>query len=67
VSSEFINFYLKDKQEELKKKWKIVYFLEDELVNNNEKNINYNNEIKNYYSISKLKKILKNKKYVTKD
>ena len=70
MKSEFINFYLNDKKEELEKKWKIISFLEEKL----EENITTDNEplfkkqIKsdnNYYSISKLKSVLTKKKNVT--
>ena len=63
MGSEFINFYLKDKQEELKNKWKIVSFLEGE-IEDFEKEIDSE---QNYYSISRLKKILKNRKNVAKN
>jgi len=103
VSSEFINFYLKDRQKELKRKWKIISFLEDELLETSEtdgkilKNENtkkivkenksktiilkkensdvnimntdtankHKNKHRNYYSILKLKEILKNKNNAT--
>jgi len=64
AGEEFINFYLKDKEEELKSKWKIVSFLEDE-IEDLEKETTNNKQ--NYYSISKLKEILKNKKNVAKN
>ena len=103
MSSEFINFYLKDRQKELKRKWKIISFLEDELLETSEtdgkilKNENtkkivkenksktiilkkensdvnimntntvnkHKNKHRNYYSILKLKEILKNKNNAT--
>ena len=65
MASEFINFYLKDKQEELKEKWKIVSFLEEELEETEKRESKkLFDKNKNFYSISRLKKILK-KKYVS--
>jgi len=65
LASEFINFYLKDKQEELKEKWKIVSFLEEELEETEKRESKkLFDKNKNFYSISRLKKILK-KKYVS--
>lgn len=58
MASEFVNFYLKDKQEELKHKWKIVSFLEEELKEEKKSSINFLNS-KNFYSISRLKEVLK--------
>lgn len=59
--SEFINFYLKSEEDKLKKKWKLI----DYIVNENssiEENYSKNNLFlnkKTYFSISKLKEILK--------
>ena len=57
----FVDFYLENREEELRHKWKIIDFLM-----NNEKiiqdfNINQCNKKENYYSISRLKNIFKSK------
>ena len=91
MASEFINFYLRDKKEALKEKWKIISFLEEEFAENTKKELkilktqsikNLKKDIlkhqkmeglnesereksKGYYSISKLKEILKKKNNVS--
>lgn len=61
----FVNFYLENREEQLKDKWKIIDFLIEEngeisqnghIATNSKKEIN---EIKSYYSISRLRKLLK--------
>lgn len=69
MSDEFINFYLRDKEEELKSRWKIVSFLEEEVGENihsynkdsNQTSSEKSGEEENYYSISRLKEVLKKK------
>ena len=65
MSNEFINFYLKDKKEELKNKWKIISFLENETeksennVYNNINNRDKNSPFSNYEENLTKKKFLK--------
>jgi len=62
--SEFINFYLKSEEDKLKKKWKLIDYIVNEnsdIEENYSKNNLFSNE-KTYFSISKLKEILKQNK-----
>lgn len=62
--SEFINFYLKSEEDKLKKKWKLKNYIVNEnsdIEENYSKNNLFSNK-KTYFSISKLKEILKQNK-----
>ena len=54
----FVNFYLENREDKIRKKWKMIDFLMDEEEENEEK------LQKDYYSISKLRNILKKLKNV---
>ncbi len=60
---EFINFYLKSEEDKLKKKWKLIdYIINENIETINSSEVNSPSKEQNYFSISRLKEILKQNK-----